>query len=390
MKRRSLISVVIIIAINLIVHQFCWAFDNEKQALIGSFEEFNRVVTVNKGREKHPQKIIKVGTDLFESRGIKKSGNQQIGELSLNTHNVIKTDISVGDDSELIIGGISLETDDTSSRSTSKQPPGSIDNEGKLKLPEIGFEIGIGRGFDVCPVNPEDMSQLENDIDYAIMSACAYSMDKEGCDERQLKQSDWKVVQAPEESSSTVEYIVFKNEKTGKYAVAFRGTSGWEDWNANGLSGNRETSYDAVYEAAKQICKDYGPDVTFGGHSKGGGEALVAATICGEAVTFNHRPEVDTEDDYNNGDNRGYYVVGDELGIARVIYDAIPGGVDGGNNDIQPLPDINENGEIDSMFDSDVEHDMKGVIESMKYCSRSSGNRRTAGGGFGGGRGGTW
>lgn len=84
-------------------------------------------------------------------------------------------------------------------------------------------------------------------------------------------------------------YVAADGEGGTRYVVAFRGSQTGEDWRNNlgqGL-GLDAPSYDKALQIGRQIARS-GEDVTFTGHSLGGGLASAAAIASGrEADTFN-------------------------------------------------------------------------------------------------------
>ncbi len=239
-----------------------------------------------------------------------------------------------------------------------------------------------------CPANTKQVSE---DLSYAIMAACAYSEEKQeqnGCKEHKhlLTESGWTEVQGSRQSlGDTVEVVMY--ERNGKYVIAFRGTEKNQDDKKfisedmrNNIS-TRKKSKEVIERYVKQQMERYGAgNIVFTGHSKGGGEAIIASKITGsDAVVFNHRPECQTVELFEDEQTRGYDVRGDVLSIVR----ALSWCQSGGNDYIDHLPDINENLEVEGV-DLNSEHDMKGVINSMLYCTDINPSPR------GGGGGGSW
>lgn len=84
-------------------------------------------------------------------------------------------------------------------------------------------------------------------------------------------------------------------KKTGEIVVAFRGSKTWEDWKNNGQNlRGRSPYYDAAQRVGVSVATGYGKNVSFVGHSLGGGLAVAAAYGAasvnggkGEAKVFN-------------------------------------------------------------------------------------------------------
>jgi len=89
--------------------------------------------------------------------------------------------------------------------------------------------------------------------------------------------------------------VLFRNNKSGEYVLSFSGTNpeslvDWQNNLAQGMGLPTPQYNQAIYYANK-IMQDYGlntDDITFVGHSLGGGLASAAAhSVCGNATTFN-------------------------------------------------------------------------------------------------------
>ncbi len=83
---------------------------------------------------------------------------------------------------------------------------------------------------------------------------------------------------------------LFKNRETDDYIIAFRGTDEKVDWKHNLAQGAglKSAQYETTMDLARQAKKATGGNLSFAGHSLGGGLASAAATSTGlAATTFN-------------------------------------------------------------------------------------------------------
>ena len=112
----------------------------------------------------------------------------------------------------------------------------------------------------------------------------------------------------------------------GHYYLVFRGTQGGSlrNWWANlrQALGFRSSQYDQAVELAKAVYKKLGGNVTFVGHSLGGGLASAAAFATGgRAITFNAAGLHSRYRTGVPGEIRAHYIRGDPL---SVLQDRIP------------------------------------------------------------------
>jgi uncharacterized protein RhaS with RHS repeats len=107
-----------------------------------------------------------------------------------------------------------------------------------------------------------------------------------------------------------------------EYAIVFKGTDNWSNWVNNAqayLSDNSKDMWDAI-NYSKDFANSHSQEITFVGHSKGGGEAIAAATATGKnaitfnAANFNFGKYGLTE--RNKSGIKNYYVSGDGLSAA--------------------------------------------------------------------------
>lgn len=116
----------------------------------------------------------------------------------------------------------------------------------------------------------------------------------------------------------TMRAEVFQDPRTNAYVVAFRGTQTGQDWLADARQGTGlETEhYNQAKILAKKISLATG-DVSFTGHSLGGGLASAASVVTGKSAdTFNaaglhHATVADYQD--NAAKVKAYFVPGDPL-----------------------------------------------------------------------------
>ena len=112
-----------------------------------------------------------------------------------------------------------------------------------------------------------------------------------------------------------------------EYVIAFKGTDNFQNWLNNAeayLSSKSADMWDAI-NYSKGFVSSHSQEITFVGHSKGGGEAIAAATatnknaITFNAANFNFGAYGLTET--NKSGIKNYYVSGDGLsaaiGVAR-------------------------------------------------------------------------
>ena len=103
----------------------------------------------------------------------------------------------------------------------------------------------------------------------------------------------WKIVDVPDTSPRIGVYIPAGDsvENASEYAIVFRGTDNLGDVVSDFQEKYLTNSQDMkeVISFAKQFANEHqGKEITFVGHSKGGGEAIAAATATnGHAITFN-------------------------------------------------------------------------------------------------------
>jgi hypothetical protein len=138
------------------------------------------------------------------------------------------------------------------------------------------------------------------DIEYALLAGRAYQ-DRRTVDNRIAKPAGWSQL-TPEEGlghtrspTSGFETVAFRNDATGEIVISFAGTDFSEkpDLIADGLLGlglvNQQLIDAAIfYKKVQQAC---GNNITFTGHSLGGGLAAVMGVFFDRpAVTFDPAP----------------------------------------------------------------------------------------------------
>ncbi len=134
----------------------------------------------------------------------------------------------------------------------------------------------------------------------------------------------WRLIDVQTGTESMKMGIYIRNgddwRNPSEYALVFRGTSTWFDdggisseaWNnlEAATSGSSQDMWDAMIFGQQFINSHPGKEVTFVGHSKGGGEAIVAADYMNcNAITFNAA-----------NFNFGAYVLGQGTGTIRNYY----------------------------------------------------------------------
>ncbi len=316
--------------------------------------------------------INEVRSDIIAGKGAQVSiGDVELSDLQANsitidTRNTVVKTIDVSDVQDFQMGTVKLKGFHGNSATIKhdnflggdvKVQSGSSVSIGKAQIGIIpdSNDSGLSRGniekemiipqqpgnvdcSDIDQKAADYLAHLQKDLIYAYMAECAYGPERCSKVSGFIEAAGWEPVALQEEAGKTVEYNIYKN-KTGEVVVSFRGTAGDDDessiadWWENAV-GNDET---AVRDLAATIVDHYGAEnVTFVGHSKGGGEALWASEETqANAVTFNHRPEENTQYLYDDGTAWGYGVDGDPLGIGRGISDSkiasiVAGGVAGG------------------------------------------------------------
>ena len=135
-------------------------------------------------------------------------------------------------------------------------------------------------------------------------------------------------------SNSTMRAEIFQDPRNNAYVVAFRGTATKQDWLADARQGvGMATDH---YDQAKNLAKKVSlatSDVSFAGHSLGGGLASAASVVTGKAAsTFNsaglHHATVEEYQD-NAAKVAAYYVPGDPLSAVQDNRQAIFGAATG-------------------------------------------------------------
>lgn len=94
----------------------------------------------------------------------------------------------------------------------------------------------------------------------------------------------------PEHRPDGFDYEVFQDKATGRYIVVYPGTKQLKDWGTDirdGL-GYSSRQYEEATKLAVELNAKYHGQVTFTGHSLGGGLAIVSSLATGkQAITFN-------------------------------------------------------------------------------------------------------
>ncbi|XOZ32429.1 RHS repeat-associated core domain-containing protein [Halomonadaceae bacterium KBTZ08] len=173
-----------------------------------------------------------------------------------------------------------------------------------------------------------------------------------------------------EDSEDGYHAKLFKNESENSYMVAYRGTDELVDWKHNGLQamGKSSSQYDramTLAERAEQASGHQGAELTFTGHSLGGGLASAASEVTDKkAVTFNAaglNPNTVTEhlgvsELPPNDKIDAYFVKGDLLSALQDPFHGF--GVKDARGNRKPLTDNQFRGPYSR-------HGMDAVVESM-------------------------
>ncbi len=148
-----------------------------------------------------------------------------------------------------------------------------------------------------------------------------------GTDDTFKAEPDWEMIDKYEGGDDMEVGVYVKREEADfetkaytEYILAFEGTNSAIDWKNNfqQITGPDSRDMQEAISFARKFKEEHpGTKITFVGHSKGGAEAIAAATATGcDAVVFN--PAVANLDDYGLS-SKGYkgnitaYVVDDEL-----------------------------------------------------------------------------
>jgi uncharacterized Zn-binding protein involved in type VI secretion len=146
---------------------------------------------------------------------------------------------------------------------------------------------------------------------------------------------------SPNTSDFRAQVFERQGPASGQYVVAFKGTTSRQDWQNNleqGV-GMRSDYYDRAQSIAQTTNLTSGGQVSFTGHSLGGGLASAAAVSTGQpATTFNAAGlSKSTVADPKPAAVDAYYVDGDVLSGAQDNHGAIIGGAAGGMSALGPV-----------------------------------------------------
>ena len=138
---------------------------------------------------------------------------------------------------------------------------------------------------------------------------------------------------SPNKSHFRAQIFERQGPNSGQYVVSFRGTTSGEDWKNNFAQGAGKHSdyYDRAQDVANRVDFKSGGQVSFTGHSLGGGLASAAAVSTGQpATTFNAAGlSHDTVTQPKPAAVDAYYVDGDVLSGAQDNHRALIGGAAG-------------------------------------------------------------
>jgi hypothetical protein len=155
----------------------------------------------------------------------------------------------------------------------------------------------------LTPPKHPDCAKLADAADKAILANHTYGEDStiperyEKIDpntpagRRELRQLGVsKSMLEPNESPFKAEVFKVRGSSPPEYVVAYRGTAGGADWKENLKQGVglKSDSYERAMRLGQRMNTSTGGNVSFTGHSLGGGLASAAATVTGRpATTFN-------------------------------------------------------------------------------------------------------
>jgi hypothetical protein len=163
------------------------------------------------------------------------------------------------------------------------------------------------------------MAATVNQIwDSAQASASSYDMGK-------TAPPGYSVSQVYTAANNGTDAVLYQNNNTGAYILAYRGTQSLSDAGTdiyNGAGGD-STRYQAAANIAQEVQAQYGNNVILAGHSLGGGEAALASVATGlSANTFNAAGVDPTAYGYSSPDTShitNYHVVGEPVSTGQPI-----------------------------------------------------------------------
>jgi Protein of unknown function (DUF2974) len=147
----------------------------------------------------------------------------------------------------------------------------------------------------------------------------------------------------PSEGPFKAEVFKVKGSLPPEYVVAYRGTAGGADWKENFKQGVglKSDSYEKAMQLGQRMNASTGGNVSFTGHSLGGGLASAAAGVTGRpATTFNAAGlNADTVSNYppTSPNVDAYYVPGEVLSGVQDNRKLLLGGLTMGAGAINPV-----------------------------------------------------
>ena len=162
-----------------------------------------------------------------------------------------------------------------------------------VRFPTIP-QVRQGPEPSACDVpSGKDCAALVEDHEMALLSECVY--------ESGTCASDWRAVDPAEIGLEDTDFhdagfdaVLYHDAATGRYTLTFRGTDGvGDDWKGANIpqgQGKQTRQYDLAYDLAFSVTEALPPgaDLSFAGHSLGGGLATFAALrMQGQATVFN-------------------------------------------------------------------------------------------------------
>ena len=186
-------------------------------------------------------------------------------------------------------------------------------NEVVRALHETGTVDGSGAAYRVrrkasCPPPLfRTCDELDHDRQLLELSGCAYDDYGDPCD---AAKDGWKELSFYDVGldykhvfEGNYRARIFRNDATGELVVAFRGSDDGPDWVEDiiQMNGKATRSYELAQDLAEKLEDNGYGDVTYTGHSLGGGLATTAALASeNEATVFNAAAlSVDTAEELN-------------------------------------------------------------------------------------------
>ena len=171
----------------------------------------------------------------------------------------------------------------------------------------------------------------------SALAKAAYSDHKEN--QVVVGNNTWKKVDNGTYTNHWTGFRAVLFEKNGEYVLSFAGTTPLSipDWynNARQALGGKPLQYQKAVDLAQELQRQYGNNLSFVGHSLGGGLASAAAhSVCGNATTFNAAGLNETYSTCENAKIDAYITKGDILNDVQGNIGFIP--IANGNTMVNP------------------------------------------------------